>query len=231
METLKLAEHGKTKIIAHRGLSGLYLENTVPAFKAAGRCGYYGIESDVHVTKDGKFIIFHDDTTKRLAKINLKIEETDYRTLRLLPIKLHRMPSLNEYILCCKSFNKIAVLELKNPMSRENISGIVKTIEDLEYIKSTIIISFSAQNLMYIREFIENQPVQFLTDKFSSDTLDLLIRNKFDLDIRYTDLDSSVIDICHDNGIKVNCWTVNKLSDAERFISYGVDYITTNIIE
>ena len=231
MPTVKLENHGNTKIIAHRGLSGLFLENTVSAFKAAGKASYYGIESDVHVTKDGKFIIFHDDTTRRLAKINLEIEKTDYKMLRLLPIKFHRMPSLSEYIICCKNSNKVAVLELKNPMTKENIEGIIKCISDLDYIDRTIFISFAAQNLIFIREIIGNQPVQYLTEKFDSNILDLLTNNRFDLDIHYTALNREIIDLCHDNGIKVNCWTVNELGDAQRLVEYGVDYLTTNIIE
>ena len=231
MDTIKLNKYGHTKMIAHRGLSGLFVENTMSAFKAAGKASFYGIETDIHITKDNKFIIFHDNTTRRLSRINLRIEETDYATLRLLPIKFHRMPSLKEYIRCCKNFGKIAVLELKNPMSKENILGIIETIEELDYINETIFISFSVQNLKYIRECKPNQTVQFLTEKFNSKTLDLLIKNRFDLDIIYTSLSESVVQLCHDNGIKVNCWTVNEPADAERLIDYGVDYITSNIIE
>ena len=231
MPTVKLNNYGNTKIIAHRGLSGLYLENTVSAFKAAGKASYYGIESDVHVTKDGKFIVFHDDTTRRLAKINLRIEDTDYYTLRLIPLKFHRMPSLKEYIQCCKNYNKVAVLELKNPMKKESIAGIIDKITEIDYIEETVFISFSAQNLLFVREIIKTQPVQFLTEKFNSKTLDLLIENRFDLDIHYTGLDQTVVDICHDNGIRVNCWTVNEPADAQRLVDYGVDFITSNIIE
>ena len=36
---------------------------------------------------------------------------------------------------------------------------------------------------------------------------------------------------CHDNGIVVNVWTVNELEDAKRLAEYGVDFITTNILE
>ncbi len=231
MDTIKLKHYSNTKMIAHRGLSGLHLENTMSAFKAAGRASFYGIETDVHVTKDGRFIVFHDDTTRRLSHINLNIEKTDYATLRLIPIKLHRMPNLSEYINCCKKYNKIAVLELKNPMTKENIEQIIKIIDNSGYIDETIFISFAAQNLTFIRQIIPKQTVQFLTEKFDSNTLDFLVRNCFDLDIRYTSLSHDIVDLCHDNGIKVNCWTVNEPADAERLIDYGVDFITSNIIE
>ena len=51
----------QTKMVAHRGLSGLERENTCAAFVAAGNRSYFGIETDVHTTRDGKFVIIHDD--------------------------------------------------------------------------------------------------------------------------------------------------------------------------
>ena len=51
------------RMIAHRGLSGIELENTNSAFVAAGNRSYFGIETDVHITADGQFVIIHDDNT------------------------------------------------------------------------------------------------------------------------------------------------------------------------
>ena len=122
-------------------------------------------------------------------------------------------------------------MNLKTRSKKEHITGIVEEIENAGYLENTIFISFSAQNLIYIREIKPTQNVQFLTDNFNSDVLELLLSNRFDLDINYTSLSSEIISQCHDNDIKVNCWTVNEPADAERLIDYGVDYITTNIIE
>lgn len=55
--------------IAHRGLHDMnkkVWENTLPAFSAA-IAGNYAIECDVHLTKDGEVIVFHDDVLDRLA--------------------------------------------------------------------------------------------------------------------------------------------------------------------
>ncbi len=60
------------KMIAHRGLSGMETENTLAAFEAACKRLFYGIETDVHVTKDGKYIIFHDECTGRLCEKDRK---------------------------------------------------------------------------------------------------------------------------------------------------------------
>ena len=122
------------KIIAHRGVSGLERENTCAAFIAAGNRSYYGIETDVHVTKDEKFIVFHDDTTDRLLGIHHVIEETDFETLRSLRLTdsdgTYRgdlvLPSLEEYIRVCKKYEKESVLELKNHFEISNLKGILK---------------------------------------------------------------------------------------------------------
>ena len=68
MNTIKITDPRKPLMVAHRGLSGLETENTCAAFVAAGNRSYFGIETDVHRTKDGKYVVFHDDTTGRLAE-------------------------------------------------------------------------------------------------------------------------------------------------------------------
>lgn len=54
-------------MIAHRGVSGIECENTAAAFVTAGNRSYFGIETDVHRTADGQYIIIHDDDTKRVG--------------------------------------------------------------------------------------------------------------------------------------------------------------------
>ena len=107
MNTIQFDNKGSIQMIAHRGVSGLELENTCPAFIAAGVKSYYGIETDVHVTADGKYILFHDDTLQRILGKADVIEQSnfdDLRKLRLLDTdrKTDRadifMPSLEEYI-------------------------------------------------------------------------------------------------------------------------------------
>ena len=68
MDTCKLNGR-KPKMIAHRGVSKLERENTCAAFIAAGNRSYFGIETDVHVTADGQYVIIHDDTTTRVAGV------------------------------------------------------------------------------------------------------------------------------------------------------------------
>ena len=87
METIKFEEKGNIKMIAHRGVSGLERENTCPAFVAAGVKSYYGIETDVHVTKDKKIIVVHDDDLMRVAGVDMKVEESNFDDLRTVRMK------------------------------------------------------------------------------------------------------------------------------------------------
>lgn len=239
MDTVKILNKGKAQIIAHRGVSKLEKENTMAAFIAAGNRSYFGIETDIHVTVDGKFIVIHDDTTGRVAEIDISVENSYYEDLRNLRLKdldneSYRcdlvMPNLSEYINCCKKYEKKAVLEIKNPMTENQVLNIINEIKGLDYLHNVIFISFSYDNLVYIKKHYPDQKVQFLTWE-TEGLIEKLLAHKMDLDIYYKCVTPELVEECHKNGIEVNCWTVDELEDTERLIEYGVDYITSNILE
>lgn len=240
MDTIHLSNKGKTLMVAHRGVSGLEKENTMPAFVAAGNRSFYGIETDVHKTLDGKYVCIHDDTTARVAIDDMVVEKTTYDTLRSLMLcdtdgkkgrTDLRIPNLAEYISVCKRYNKYAVLELKNAFEEEDIYEICSIIEDLEYLDHVVFISFCLDNLIFLRKKYPTQPAQFLVSTFEDNLIDTLLEHKLDLDIRHKALDEEKIAACHAAGIFVNCWTVNDPEIAEKLIAAGIDCITTNILE
>lgn len=228
------------KMIAHRGLSGIELENTASAFVAAGNRSYFGVETDVHRTSDGKFIIIHDDSTKRVALDDMQVEKTCYETLRSIRLcdkdgKKGRkdliMPSLREYIQICKKYEKTSVLELKNHFKPADLDAIIAIIREEEWLDNTIFISFDLPNMIFIRERLPEQQAQFLISEFTDWLPDTLVKHNLDLDIKYTALKEEHVKLLHEHGIKVNVWTVDTLEDAQRMVDYGVDYITSNIVE
>lgn len=241
MNTIKIEVTKKPLMIAHRGCSGLELENTHAAFVAAGNRSYWGIETDVHKTLDGKYVTIHDDNTKRVAMDDMSVEGSTFDSLRRLTLlNLHSdkkdrpdlsIPSLEEYILICKRYEKKAVLELKNSFKEEEIFEICDIIEGLGYLESVIFISFDYDNLVYLRRKLPHQPAQFLTSSFGEDLIERLLAIKVDLDIRHKALTAENVALCHQNGILVNTWTVNDPETAEQLASWGVDMITTNILE
>ena len=62
-------------LVAHRGLSGLYPQNTLPAFEAAKEYGYFGYELDIHTTKDGEWVVIHNDTVDAMTNGEGKVAE------------------------------------------------------------------------------------------------------------------------------------------------------------
>jgi glycerophosphoryl diester phosphodiesterase len=242
MNTIKLNCENKPLMVAHRGCSGLERENTNAAFVAAGNRSYFGIETDVHKTLDGKYIIIHDDTTGRVAVDDMVVEKTTFDTLRKLTLRNKAthvkdrsdlvLPSLAEYIGICKYYEKEAVLELKNAFEEQDIYEICDIIEGLGYLEHTTFISFCYDNLVYLRRKHPTASAQYLIGKnCPMNWLDMLKKENLDLDVYHKVLTKEIVDKCHENGIKVNCWTVDKLEDAERVIACGVDMITSNILE
>lgn len=239
MDTLKLNK-GKTLMVAHRGLSGIEKENTLPAFVAAGNRSFYGIETDVHRTADGQFVVIHDDSTKRVAGVDFVIEETDFDTLRSIQLIDRdgtenridlKIPTLREYIRTCKRYEKKSVLELKNEFSFEDVERVVDIIKEEGYIENVIFISFCFENLVRIRKLLPGHEVQFLFEEYTEETIERVKEHGFGIDILYTSLNKERIKECHSKGIKVNCWICDDLKAAEDFVEWGIDFITTDIIE
>ena len=71
--------HSETPIaFAHRGGASDAPENTMPAFQRAMDLGYRYIETDVHATKDGVLLAFHDDDLLRTCGQPGVISEMNY---------------------------------------------------------------------------------------------------------------------------------------------------------
>lgn len=239
MDTIKF-DKKNTLMVAHRGLSGIEKENTNSAFVAAGNRSYYGIETDVHKTLDGKYVVFHDDTTGRVAIDDMEVEKTTFDCLRNLLLtdideKKGRsdlkIPTLEEYISICKKYDKVAVLELKNAFSEKEIYEIVNIIESLNYLENVIFISFCLENLVILRAKYPNQAAQFLIDDYNESLIDILKTNKLDLDIKYTALTKDNMKALHEAGIKVNCWTCNDSEAGAKLADWEIEFITSNILE
>ena len=227
------------RMVAHRGVSGLERENTCAAFVAAGNRSYFGVETDIHRTADGQYIVFHDDNLVRLLGDERVVEEMRFdelRALRLTDLDGNArgdllLPTLAEYVNICKKYDKDCVLEVKNHFEPEDIDNVIAIIRSIGWLERTIFISFDLPNMLCIREKLPQQRAQYLVSTFGDDLLSILTQNHLDLDIKYSSLSAEQVRACHEAGIKVNVWTVNEAADAERLASYGVDFITSNILE
>ena len=240
MNTVKI-EHPNTKLIAHRGVSSLERENTAAAFVAAGNRSYFGIETDVHCTADGKYIIIHDDTTTRVTGgIAMTVEESSFDDLRKLrlPDLCGRvrgdliLPTAEEYFSICRKYEKTAVFELKNRFSEEQIVNIIELVRQTGWFAHTIFISFSFYNVQTVRRLAPDATAQYLSyAEITEELADKLQNEGLGLDVRHDRLNADAMELLKKRGIAVNCWTVDDPDEAKRLIDLGVDFITTNCLE
>ena len=239
MNTIKF-DKKNALVVAHRGLSGIERENTNAAFVAAGNRSYDGIETDFHRTADGKFIISHDQSLKRVSGEDIDVEAVSLAVAQQVVLFDKdgtkgradlRAPSLENYISICKKYEKHCVLELKSIFTEEETASYIELIRSLGYLEHVTFISFYYENLVKIRAYYPEASVQFLFSELTAEIAENVKRDRFDVDAYFKTLTKEAIDDFHAAGLVVNCWTVDNPEDGARMAEWGVDFITSNILE
>ncbi|MBO5374176.1 MAG: hypothetical protein J6A54_01850 [Clostridia bacterium] len=239
MNTIKFNKQN-TRVIAHRGLSGIEAENTNSAFVAAANRSYYAIETDIHRTCDGHFVISHDDNLMRVSGKEISLASSSLSELQDVILfdkdgtmdRIDLRPSrLEDYLKICKKYEKHSVLELKSDFTDEEIIKIISIIKDFDYLDMVTFISFNYENLLRVRKILPTHPAQYLFWKITPEEIERLKRDRIDADVCCKELTREQIEACHRAGIAVNCWTVDSKDEGERLVEWGIDYITTNILE
>ncbi|MBQ4322391.1 MAG: hypothetical protein IJC19_00475 [Clostridia bacterium] len=246
--TIKFSSDRKPLMVAHRGLSALEKENTHAAFIAAGNRSYWGIETDIHHTADGKYVCIHDASTARVGIDDINVELCTYDTVRSLLLCEKsgekgrtdiRIPSLEEYVRICKHYDKVCVLELKGVFEKEHLQDVLDILAKEEWQDHTVIIAFGLENLIRLREIAPDQTAQYLTSgkNFAEDPTaidrmyEILNTYNLDLDIYHKALTPEMSARVHADGHVVNVWTVDTTEDASAAVACGIEYMTSNILE
>jgi len=153
-EAKKTAELFYGRNCAHRGLYSedqKIPENSLPAFAAARDKGY-GVELDVHLSKDGEVVVFHDDDVQRACGVDKPINSLDWVELSLLPLF-----GTNEHIpLFTQALDTLAdtpiIVEIKSA-GKNNAELCKKTLEILRIKGSQFCIeSFDPRVLSWFRK-------------------------------------------------------------------------------
>ena len=132
-------------LLIHRGLAKkTFKENTLKSFKYCFQKNF-GIETDLHVTKDNKIICFHDFNLKKQFKINKYVNKTNYKDLVNISRKNKKpIPLLSDLIK--ESNNKsFLMLEIKPILQKDKINLLLKEINKL---KNFSITSFKEKNII-----------------------------------------------------------------------------------
>lgn len=143
----------KPIILAHRGFSSKYPENTLLSFKQALNAGADGWECDVQKTKDGKFVIIHDDTVDRVSKQKGSIKDMALKDVKNVRLdKKQAIPEL-EMMLKLLPENKFLNLELKaDTITPIDCPFLYRILRNYREPDNLLISSFNIRLLDFFRE-------------------------------------------------------------------------------
>lgn len=230
------------KFVAHRGLSGTNPENTAPAFIAAGeQGGYYGFECDTHMTKDGVWMVVHDENLDSLFNGDGDIKDFTYD--ELIELKMLRganigkfldvkMPTLQEYIDICKKYKARPVIEIKDPRP-ETMPSFYEMLVKNDIVSDAVVISFNIDDLAELHKIDESIEMWYLIDYINDKNIKAAIDagcRGIDFAEIYNAPRPDWIKKVIDAGLTAACWTVDNKVQLEDMLSAGVTVITTNSI-
>lgn len=214
-------------VIAHRGNSGTYPENTMPAFRSALELGADAIELDVHLSADGEVIVMHDDRLHRtctgsghIADLDSSyILEQDAGSWKSDEFKGTPVPLLREV------FAEIplpVMVEIK-PEGENVVQATVDVIREAGAEDRAIIASFHDENLDVARKLLPESERLVLGDpEMERWTFSHIAAPHF------SEATPSIALAVHVTGGALWCWTADSHEDIQQVIDLGADGIITN---
>lgn len=232
-----LAEH--LKVIAHRGASHLAPENTLASVQLAWRLGADAVEVDVRLTRDGRIVAIHDETTDRTAGLHLEVAATHSSQLRRLDVGRHkhpkfageRIPYLDEVLQTVPPDRQLFV-EIK--CGPEILPPLIQTIAHSGKRSQVVIIGFDFDMVKAAKEVLPDVPVYWLCDKRLLVSYGRSLAEKAKacgidgLDVHWSGLTRRFIRAVKAAGLRLYIWTVDDPAQALRLKAMGADGITTN---
>lgn len=231
-------------LTAHRGLSAIEPENTLPAFKAACEAKYNYVEFDIEPTSDGKWIVMHDDDLRRTTNGHGKITERTLAEVSALKIDNGanienytdlRVPTFEETMALLDRYypNTKPMIEIKS-IGKNKLDSLIEFFKDYAARgRSTIVISFDKDIIDTLYKECPEQTYWLLTSELSDEAVDFCknhgnMRAAFNgNNAKNTD---SVINAAIDAGIPLAAWTVDSPDTLKNLYDLGVRYFTTNCI-
>lgn len=231
---------GKPIIFAHRGASAYCPENTMSAFRKAVELGADGIETDVHMTRDGRIVCVHDGVLGRTVSGHEPVRELTWAELSARDaggwfdpqFAGERVPALEELMELATAHGLILNIELKGgpDMPAELPVRVARIVREYGWVRNTIISSFYHPALAASRA----EEPELETAILYNGHIDRPWEAAFAVDAKtihppYGDATASMIRSSQAHGCKVNVWTVNDPELARRLVADGADGIITDV--
>ncbi len=218
------------RVIAHRGFSGAYPENTALAVRKAVELQAGCIEIDVRETKDGEIVVIHDETVNRTTGGEGPVKELTFEELKKLDAGKWKgnfenttVPSLDEILRIVRG-RTMLLIEIKEAAPEK----IIRIIRRHKMESDVIIGSFAVDYLIQTRIIEPSIPTALIAGTLPAGP-DVLVRHGIQIiDIEYRQLKDRRIESFIRSGISCAVWTVDDIGDMKRMLDAGVSFITTN---
>lgn len=240
------------RILAHRGDSAFYPENSLEAFESASSLGVDVIETDIHLTRDGKIIIWHDESVDRQTDGTGAVESFSYEELTALDAGFRfssgdsfpfrgkgiRMIGLSEALYHLPEMRFNVDLKTDSPLL---VDKFVETVRAHDAAERVLGASFHVSNLRRLRSVAP----QLASGISSREVKMLLVRQKLHLRLDRVHIGGDVLQVpvrsgalrivtpslirtFHEIGIPIQVWTINDSYQMDALLSMGVDGIFTD---
>ena len=227
---------------AHRGGTSSHPENTMPAFQHAVDLGYRYIETDVHATRDGILLAFHDEELDRVTDQTGRISEMDYAVVAKARIEgkepiplfadlLTSWPEVRINIdpkLDNAAAPLVAVLREHNALERVCVTSFSdkRTSWIKDQLGSDLCTGLGPNGVFRLRMSSQSGPLKGLWGTFASGCAQVPV-NQYGLRI----VDRKFVERAHEMDLQVHVWTIDDPSEMNRLIDLGVDGLMTDCPE
>jgi glycerophosphoryl diester phosphodiesterase len=227
-------------LTAHRGVSALAPENSLPSFVEAVNNNYYSAECDIHLTKDNQWVVIHNsDTDARFCQYGA-VKDYTLEELKTFSYKWGanlwkytdmRIPTLDEYLDVFVGTNTRPQIEIKVD-GNDMLYTIVDAVEAKGLVEQSIIISFDLEQLKTIHEINPGIELWYLVDGITPEIIEDVksVGDNVWLSASFSENDTASMQLALDAGVNVSFWTVNTIEDAKMLYDMGVRYMETDIL-
>ncbi|WP_404403702.1 glycerophosphodiester phosphodiesterase [Jeotgalibacillus malaysiensis] len=224
-----------SKVFAHRGSSLNYPENTMLAFKKAEKTGCYGIELDLHMSRDGYLVVIHDETVNRTTNGRGYVKDLTKKELKKLSIKRkwfknEKIPILDEVLEWAAKTDLIINIELKNDKIyyEGQEEAVVQKVAEYGLEDRVIYSTFNHVSVKKLKK-VTTSEVAALFSKKGINPLLLVRSTRADaIHANHRVMTESLMKDCQQNGIPVRLYTLNKPAIISKWINAGLAGVITD---
>ena len=224
-------------IIGHRGASGHAPENTLAAFRCAAEMGADFVETDLRITRDGRFVLLHDARVDRTTNGRGRVDRLDLDDVGRLDAGCwfgkefagEPIPTLEQGLAVVGECELGLYLELKAPLAGSLPLALAEMLRQSRRLERTVLLAFDAAALEAVRKAEPRLRTGLLVDRTPGAVKRAKQIGAEQLAPRHTRATKRLTERAHQVGLPVVAWTVNSRRDEmRRLVSAGVDGIMTN---